>query len=104
MEFLPREILFRIFDELEMLDLKSVSSVSKAFYDLTNDPYLWRKFTLTARCPKNLKNALSLYRLSKIEHLNIYYFYMSTMTIDIYEIFKELKKREFKSLTIVDTN
>ena len=103
LELLPREVLFRILDDLPISDVKSVSSVSRYFYDLTNDPFLWKKFHLSARCPKNLKNALSLHRLEKIESLDLYYFNTSTMwNSDFCEIFKQLKEREFESLGIVD--
>ena len=103
LELLPREVLFRILDDLPISDVKSVSSVSRYFYDLTNDPFLWKKFHLSARCPKKLKNALSLHRLEKIEGLDLYQFNASTIwNIDFCEIFKQLKEHEFESLRIAD--
>ena len=43
-EFLPNEILLRVFTNLNHKDLKSVSQVSRRIFTIATDPSLWREF------------------------------------------------------------
>ena len=43
-EFMPDEILLRVFNNLNHKDLINVSEVSRRFFSIATDPTLWRSF------------------------------------------------------------
>ena len=70
-EDIPLEILFQIFQMLEIEDLKAIVQVNRYFRLIGEDPSLWKSILIPNVHPDNLQELLSFPRLAKIQSLHL---------------------------------
>ena len=102
---LPPELLSNILLFLAFDGIKAISTVSKSFYAMTDDPLLWKSFQIASESPTKLNNALSLYTLHKLQSLHLCA--LNTENIcdeDIREMFVNIYVQRFEYPEINDSD
>jgi len=104
LENLPTEVLVKILGYVHFKDLSSVSEVSKSFYSLATDPFLWKTFEVSHSLEaEELISTLSLDRFSKLETVHLSQGRICSCPMSnkqTIRIFESLENRELKHLTI----